>query len=478
MSTSTTPGSPGRPQPSDVAPEERPPRRNARYTPVDADGPLPHQMVAAVPRIRADPLAFLASVQARHGDLAAFPMPRLPVVLVSSPTAARRVLVDNHRGWSKRTAQYGALSAVTGSGLLTSDGEVWRERRRTAQPAFHPRGLESVADESVAAARRMRAAWPTWGGVVDVDAGGLQATLEVVGRTLFGADVAQDGERLVTAVLEALEVVVGRVRTPLPAWLPTPARRRLRRAVQELDEASAALVARRRARGTSPDDEDLLALLLRAVDAGDLAPHGLRDELVTMVIAGHETVASALTWTLHLLAGNPSAQARVAEELDEVLGGPDDRGGRSPAWGDLRSLVRTRAAVEESLRLFPPAWVVSRRALAEDVLDGVTVPAGTTAVISPWLLHRRPELFPEPEAYRPERFEVGLDRAARAAYLPFGAGPRLCIGRDFALVETTLLVAELLRGSTVRPAPGERVHVDALVTMRPRGGLRLRVDPR
>jgi len=455
------------------------PRANARYTTVDADGPLPHHMVAAVPRIRADPLAFLASVHERWGDLVAFPMPRLPVVLVTSPTAARRVLVDNHRGWSKRTAQYGALSAVTGSGLLTSEGEVWRERRRTAQPAFHPGGLSDVAAQSVAAAQRMRAGWPEGGGVVDVDAAGLQATLEVVGRTLFGADVAEDGERLVAAVLEALEVVVGRVRTPLPAWLPTPARRRLRRAVAALDEASDAVVARRRAQGTSGDDGDLLALLLRAVDAGDLAPQGLRDELVTMVIAGHETVASALTWTLHLLSREQEAQGRVAEELDAVLGGGDARGGRPPTWDDLRSLPRTRAAVEESLRLFPPAWVLSRRAVAEDVLDGVAVPAGTTAIISPWLLHRRPELFPDPEAYRPERFEEGgLGREARAAYVPFGAGPRLCIGREFALVEATLVVADLLRGASVHPAPGERVRVDALVTMRPRGGLRLEVRPR
>ncbi|MEJ5915212.1 cytochrome P450 [Pseudokineococcus sp. 1T1Z-3] len=440
---------------------------------------MPHQMVAAVPRIRADPLAFLAGLARRHGDLVAFPTPRLPVVLLASPTAARRVLVDNHRAWSKRTAQYGALSAVTGTGLLTSDGDVWRERRRTAQPAFHPRGLAAVAEQSVAAAARMRSTWPVGGGVVDVDAQGLQATLEVVGRTLFGADVAQDGERLVTAVLEALDVVVARVRTPLPEWLPTPARRRLRRAVAELDAAAAAVVARRRARGTGEDDEDLLALLLRAVDAGDLAPRGLRDELVTMVIAGHETVASALTWTLHLLAENPGEQARVADELDAVLGGPDADGGRPPRWDDLRSLVRTRAAVEESLRLYPPAWVVSRRALADDVLDGVAVPAGTTAVISPWLLHRRPELFPDPEVFRPQRFEgEGLARDARAAYVPFGAGARLCIGKDFALVETTLLVAELLRGATVVPAPGERVRVDALVTMRPRGGLRLQVTPR
>lgn len=432
-------------------------------------------MVRAVPAIRRDPLAFLAGLVGRHGDLVAFPMPRTPVLLANTVPAARRVLVERHAGYTKRTAQYGALSLVTGTGLLTADGEEWRHRRRIDQPAFHHSGLEEVASQAVAAAQRVRARVPAGGGVVDVDAAVLQATLEVVGRTLFGGAVAQDGERVVAAVLEALDVVVSRVRTPavVPAAVPTPRNRRLARAVRTLDQAAADVVAHRRQVGVRDGDGDLLALLLRAADAGDLTATQVRDELVTMVIAGHETVASAISWTLHLLATHPGEQARVHAELDEVLGG------RAPAWADLPALARTRAVLDESLRLYPPAWVVSRRAVADDEIDGVAVPAGTLVIISPWLLHRRPDVFADPEAFRPDRFLGDAARTvSRGAYLPFGAGPRLCIGRDFALVESVLVLAELLRDHAVLPVPGHRVRAEALVTMRPHGGLPLRVLPR
>ncbi|MFC5999526.1 cytochrome P450 [Quadrisphaera sp. GCM10027208] len=432
-------------------------------------------MVRAVPAIRRDPLAFLAGLVGRYGDLVAFPMPRTPALLANTVPAARRVLVERHAGYTKRTAQYGALSLVTGTGLLTADGEEWRHRRRIDQPAFHHSGLEEVASQAVAAAQRVRARVPAGGGVVDVDAAVLQATLEVVGRTLFGGAVAQDGERVVAAVLEALDVVVSRVRTPavVPAAVPTPRNRRLARAVRTLDQAAADVVAHRRQAGVRDGDGDLLALLLRAADAGELTATQVRDELVTMVIAGHETVASAISWTLHLLATHPGEQARVHAELDEVLGG------RAPAWADLPALARTRAVLDESLRLYPPAWVVSRRAVVDDEIDGVAVPAGTLVIISPWLLHRRPDVFADPEAFRPDRFLGDAARTVpRGAYLPFGAGPRLCIGRDFALVESVLVLAELLRDHAVLPVPGHRVRAEALVTMRPHGGLPLRVLPR
>lgn len=453
-----------------------PGRRNARYTVLDADGPVPREMVAAVPAIRADPLGYLERVVARYGDMVAFPLPRTPVLLVNTVAGARRVLVDNQRGYSKATVQYGALSMVTGVGLLTADGDAWRTRRRLDQPAFHHGGLDVVAHQSVAAAERLRSRWPDGGGVVDVDAAALQATLEVVGRTLFGADLASDGERLVGAVLSALEVVVARARTPLPVpgWVPTRGNRRLARATATLDEACAAVVRRRRASGVAEADADLLALLLRAADAGELDGRQVRDELVTMVIAGHETVASSLTWTLHLLAQHPDAQQRLHAELDAVL-----PRGRAPAWADLRDLVWTRAVVDESLRLYPPAWVLTRRAVADDVVDGVELPAGSLVILSPWLLHRRADVFADPGVFRPERFMAGAGGSLpRGAYVPFGAGSRLCIGRDFALVESVLVLAALLRDTTVRPVPGRAVDVDALVTLRPRGGLPLHVRPR
>lgn len=454
-------------------------RRNARYTPLEVDGPLPAAMVRAVPAICRDPLAHLEGLVARYGDLVAFPMPRTPVLLVNDPGGARRVLVENARIYTKETVQYGALSVVTGSGLLTSDGEAWRRRRRVAQPAFHHGSLDVVAEQSVAAGRRVADGWRGLpdGSVVDVDAACLRATLEVVGRTLFDADLAEDGEAVVSAVQEALEVVVARARLPRPVWLPLPSHRRLARAVATLDATCGRLVRSRRARGLADDDTDLLALLLRAADAeGGWTEPEVRDELVTLVIAGHETVASSLAWTLQLLAEHPDVQQQVHDELDRVLVG------RDPVWADVRSLVRTRQVVDEALRLYPPAWVVTRRATAPDVVAGVAVPAGTLLIISPWLLHRRSAAWPSPTTFDPDRFAAPRSSAPSGDYLPFGVGPRLCIGRDFALVESVLALAMVLGGHRLEPVRRGgavvRPAVDASVTLRPRGGMPLVVRAR
>ena len=464
------------------------PRRNARYTALDADGPVPREMVRDLLAIRRDPLGYLESVVARFGDLVAFPLPRTPVLLVNDPAGARRVLVENARAYSKATIQYGALSLVTGGGLLTADGEAWRRRRRIVQPAFHHGTLDVVAEQAVAAAERVTAGWAQLpdGAVVDVDAACLQATLEVVGRTLFDADLAADGERVVAAVHTALAVVVQRARTPQPSWLPTPANRRLAEAVATLDRACGDVVRGRRARGPVGGD-DLLGLLLRSADAdavadaageGGLSDTEVRDELVTLVIAGHETVASALSWTLLLLADHPQVQQRLHAELDAVLPGR-----RAPGWADLAELRVTRSVVDEALRLFPPAWVLTRRAEREDEICGVAVPAGTLVIISPWLLHRRAADWPEPLTFDPTRFDADRSATPRGGYLPFGVGPRLCIGRDFATVETVLTLAALLRGHRVELARDEqgrarRPGIEASVTVRPRGGLSLALHRR
>jgi cytochrome P450 len=434
-------------------------------------------MVRDLLAIRRDPLRYLEGVVDRFGDLVAFPLPRTPVLLVNEPEGARRLLVENARGWSKATVQYGALSAVTGSGLLTADGEAWRRRRRTAQPAFAHGTLDGVASQAVAAAARVLEGWSRLpdGAVTDVDAACMQATLEVVGRTLFDADLAPEGERLVAAVHDALGVVVARARTPRPTWLPLPSARRLAAAVATLDRTSATVLRARRERGIAETDTDLLALLLRSADG--LTDHEVRDELVTLVIAGHETVASALSWTLHLLTTSRTVQDRLHAELDDVLDGS-----RAPVWSDLPRLRYTRQVVDEALRLYPPAWVLTRRAEVDDEVCGVPVPAGTLAIVSPWLLHRRPADWPDPLRFDPDRFAGERSATPRGGYLPFGVGPRLCIGRDFALVEAVLALATLLRGWEVAPLRRRqadvRPQVDALVTLRPRGGLPLTVRRR
>ncbi|MGL5828180.1 MAG: cytochrome P450, partial [Angustibacter sp.] len=399
----------------------------------------------------------------------AFPLPS-PVLLVTDPAGVRRVLLENPQNYTKQTVQYGSLSAVTGAGLLTADAELWRAHRKIAQPAFHRDTAAAVAAQSRAAADRLTRDWrglPASGAVVDFDAAAMQATLEVVGQCLFAADLRQEGAELVEAITVALHAVIDRAQLPLPTWLwPGPIRRQ-RRSIATLDRVCANLVHLRRERGIRADDADLLALLL----SSDLSPQEVRDEVVTAVIAGHETVASALTWACRLLAENPHVQDELAAEARAA--------GSELGWDQLRLLPKIRQAVDESLRLYPPAWVVTRRSLASDEVAGVHLPAGTLVILSPWLTHRRAGLWPEPERFDPGRFAAAGAARPRAEYFPFGAGPRLCIGREFALVESVLMLAALLRDWQLRPPTGgPRPPISALVTLRPRGGLPLHVSRR
>jgi cytochrome P450 len=432
-------------------------------------------MLRDLPSMVTDSPGYLLCARRRWGDVVSFPLPRSAVWFVDSPESVRRVLVGNASAYGKRTAQYDALSLVTGEGLLTADPPTWREHRRVVQPAFHASGLPGVVTHSVRAAYDVAAEWAgSAGGTVDVDAAMLRASLQVVGRALFGADLRGEATRLVAAVLTALDAVVARARSPWlpPPAVPTPRNLRVRRSQRTLDASVAAMVARRRAR---PDPgDDVLALLLAAADGtGGFDDRAVRDEVVTLLVAGHETVASALTWTWWLLAAHPEVQDRLHVELDAVLGG------RPPGWDDWPRLEWTRAVVDEALRLFPPAWVVTRRAVEPDVLGGFALPAGATVILSPWTLHRRPGEWPEPERFDPGRW-VGERRRSvlRSAYLPFGAGSRLCIGRDFALVEAVAVLAVLGQRYRVAPVPGPWPRVDAGVTLRPRGGLRLRLTRR
>ena len=441
-------------------------------TPATAPGPLGPDMLRSFGQIRHDPLAYLHRTWLQHGDVVQFPIPRPPSYLVNSPSGVRRVLVDNARNYGKSTIQYRALSLVTGEGLLTSDGSVWREQRRVLQPAFHHGALDSlgahVADATARVARQWRAL--AAGTVVDVDAFMMSAALEVVAASLMSTDLTGRSSEIAAATLEALDVVVARARVPVtpPSWLPTPANRVLRRSVARLDAAVADMVA---ARADDPG-EDLLGLLLAVRDESGraLSIEQIRDQLVTFIVAGHETVASALGWAWGLIAAHPNVGERIAQEADSVAPG------RTVTFDDYSQLTYTRSVVEETLRLYPPAWLITRAALGSDVIDDVTIPAGALVIMSPWLLHRHPRLWPDPEAFRPERFEQGV---GRFAHIPFGAGPRLCIGRDFSYLESTMMIAQLSREFTVRLPSGASLPAgEPLVTIRPRGGMPLELRQR
>jgi len=446
----------------------RPPERYFR-TPVTAPGPQGGEMLRAFGQIRSDPLAFLERVWREHGDVVQFPIPTPPSYLVTDPAAVDRVLRVNQRAYGKRTIQYSSLSLITGEGLLTADTEVWREQRRVVQPAFHPRQVERVADHVATAAARVDREWSALppGAVVDVDETMMRAALEVVGSSLFGTDLSGDAATLVDATLAGLAVVVARARNPLapPAWVPSPGNLALRRSLSALDGAVAAMLAERARRpGREPDMLDLLVEGL----GGDEAR--VRDQVVTFLVAGHETVASALTWSWHLLDGDPEAARRLREEARSALGE------RAVTFADYARLPYARAVFDEALRLYPPAWLITRKSRADDELAGHHVPAGSLVVVSPWLVHRHPDLWPDPERFDPTRFVgTGASDPTATGYLPFGAGPRLCIGRDFSLVEGTLLLAALARTWQFEGVDRASVRTDPLVTVRPRDGLPMRV---
>lgn len=442
-----------------------------RPTEIGVPGPTPTDMARAFRSVRRDPLGFLVQVREHYGDTVAFPVPGAPALLVNDPVEVSYVLKTAARSWTKDTVQYAALGRVTGPGLLASAEPSWIEHRRAAAPAFHHHRLAAVSEQVRRAADDvLRTALPTTpgtGAVVDVSGLMHRIALDAVGRALFAADLSGHARQLLRATSDAAELVVrlGRSILPTAEWAPTWLNLRLRRARHRLDAITGELIAERRARlavtGGGPSGDDLLGLLL---DSG-LTDREIRDELVTMVIAGHETVAASLTWTLMLLAEHPDVQERSRAELAGLAGPVGLLHGRE-------QLPWTRALVDEALRLYPPAWVVSRRSTRDDVLGELPVPAGTLAIISPWLVHRRPDVWPEPEAFRPERF---LDPAAtRHAYLPFGQGPRLCIGRDFALGEMVVVLGRILESHRLALPPGwDRPRPSAQVAVHPRGGMPL-----
>jgi FkbM family methyltransferase len=400
------------------------------------------------------------------------------IYFVNDAEYVKRILLDNLANYPKSATYRNNLRPFLGDGLLISEGDFWKRQRRLAQPAFHLRRLKVLAAAMGEAAAKMSLGWEH-GKVIDVLAEMNAVTMDIVARTLFGADVSGDiGE--VAEAMAVLQDETGRISATaffdLPDWIVKPRSKRFEAAVATLDRIVGRIVAERRASGETRDD--LLSMLLEArdEDTGEgMTDKQLRDELVTLFLAGHETTAIALTWTFHLLGQTPRAEAILQAEVDEALGtGPDAR--LAPTFEDLDKLPYARMVAEEAMRLYPPAYVFSRRALADDQLGPYRMPAGAHIVISPYALHRRPDYWPEADAFWPERFAPGArtDRP-KLAYLPFGGGPRICIGNSFAMMEHAIVLAAAVRHWRVESIPGRVVRTEPRITLRPRGGLPMRV---
>lgn len=450
------------------------PKRRYVTTPCTAPGPTGQTMLGSFGAIRKNPLAYLDSIWRSYGDVVQFPVPKPPSYLVNDPEGVRSVLVANARNYGKSTIQYSALSLVTGEGLLSADTAEWKRQRPMVQPAFHRETLTSIVAHVAAAAERIIDDWNALpeGSVIDIDGTIMNAALEVVGHALFGSDLSADADVLTNATLDALDVVIARARVPIspPAWVPTPGNRKLSNSVAALDGAVHSMLD---ARGIREMPQDMLDLLITGRDdeGNSLTETEIRDQIVTFIVAGHETVASALTWTFALLAENPEVMRALQAEADAVLGG------KAAQFADYQRLPYARAVIDETLRLYPPAWLITRNSLGDDVLGGYEVPQGSLLIMSPWLLHRHPEVWVNPDRFDPQRFIDGA--VDRSAFIPFGAGPRQCIGRDFAYVEAVLLLSSLVAHFDLEyPAGRQRPPAVPLVTMRPLGGLHLRVRAR
>lgn len=415
-------------------------------------------------------LQFFTWLQATYGDLVQFRAGALSVVLVSHPDDIREVLVTQHKVMHKGRALERA-KMLLGEGLLTSEGEFHLRQRRMVQPAFHRQRIAAYAATMSAAAAATASRWHD-GQAVDVHAEMMSLTLAIVAGTLFDADVSGDTSEVAEALDAAFQAVsLGFGFGPFSALLdklPLPSRRRFFRAKAKLYAIIDRIVAERRQAGD--DRGDLLSMLLAAQDdEGDgsaMTDAQLRDEAITLFIAGHETTANALTFGWLLLARHPEARARLEAEVDAVLGD------RAPTMDDLARLPWTRAVVAETMRLYPPAYIVGRRAVAPVTLGDVTLPADTIFVQSQWLVHRDPRWWPDPTAFRPERW---LDDAAAAArpklaYFPFGAGTRICVGEQFAWMEAMVCLAVLARRWRV-DVPGPDPALEPIITLRPKDGL-------
>jgi len=412
-------------------------------------------------------LDFFTQCAREHGDMVKLRFANHPIYLASHPHAIEEILVTQSKNFTKHFAlRYNPL--VLGRGLLTSEGDFWLRQRRLIQPIFLPSRIKSYAPAMVTATERLLADWKP-GDKRDIHKEMMRVTLDIAAKTLFGAEVDAESK----AVAEAMEVFQANFfdrfhsLIPLPMWIPTPANLRMRRAVRRLDSILYGIISQRRQE--KADRADLLSLLLHARDeegGGGMNDQQLRDEAMTLFLAGHETTALTLSWAWYLLAQNPVAEQKLLNEIDTVLQG------RAPTAEDWPKLRYAEMIALESMRLYSPAYVLGREAIDDCTIAGYHVPRGTTMFMSQWVVHRDARFWDNPEAFRPERWgEEKIKSMPKFAYFPFGGGPRVCIGQQFAMMEMVLMLVTIAQKFRFRMEPGAVVTPWASFTLRPANGI-------
>lgn len=435
-------------------------------------GPRGTLLLGVAREVRSDPLAYFVDAMRTYGDTVAFRVGLDRIVMLNHPNAIKHVLQDNHRNYRK-SKFYRPLRPLLGRGIFVSEGKEWLKQRRTSTPAFAGTRFDEMARRITAATARRMEHWPSTGhptGTIDISREMMRVTFEGVASALF--DIRMEEAEYaafhdaVTLVFRQAERSVwsggllshGLLRLINPAY---------RRAVEEIDAVIYGLIDKRRRDESRPGD--LLDMLMENCDSSDPDDRALlRDQLVSFLVAGHETTAVALTWTLHLLSGQPDVAARLHAEIDAV------HEGRTPTFDDLPRLRYTRMVFEEAMRLYPPVWTISREAITDDIVGTTEIPAGSTVMLCPYAVHRNPRYWPDPEKFDPERFaDEAVGARPRHAYFPFGGGPRNCLGNRFGIMEGQLILAMIAQRFRVETAPGQVVEPEPAITLRPRNGLKV-----
>lgn len=437
-------------------------------TPRLPPGPRGHWLLGNLRQFRREKLDFYRRLAHEYGDVAAFRLGPKRIVLLSHPDVIEQVLVTDNRNFVKHFVMR-LLRPVLGNGLLTSDGDVWLRQRKLMQPAFQRQRIDSYGAIFVEHAERLLATWQD-GATRDIHTDMMRLALGIVTKALLDAEISAAHE-----VGRAMEVLMedftyrfeGIVK--LPKWLPTPWNLRVDRARRQLKNIIDGVIHERRR--DSRDRGDLLSMLVQARDQDDssgMSDNQLRDEMMTLFLAGHETTANALTWTWYLLAEHPDVEAKLLAELRDVLGE------RSPTVADVPRLVFAERVVLEAMRLYPPVYAFGREAVNDCTIGGYDIPAGMTVLMSQWVVQRDPRFFDEPERFHPERWAGDFaKRLPKYAYFPFGGGPRVCIGNSFAMLEAMLVLATMVPRFSVRLAPNQVIQPAPAVTLRPRYGMKM-----
>ena len=439
-------------------------------------GPRGHVLFGNASAIQRNPTEVYLALARQYGDIVRIRFVLWPTYMLFHPDYVQHVLQQNHQNYNKDVYTYHALKPFVGEGLITNNGQPWLRQRRLIQPVFHRKQLASfgtlMSDATVAMLKQWESSIQQ-DQPLDIAAEMMRLTLQIVGQVIFHVDLSDQAAQAGQAFTTLNKLLSDYIHAPFPPLsVPTPRNRRLQGARHALDAVVDGIITEHRLQNA--DTGDLLSRLLLARDeeTGEgMSDRQVRDEVVTLLFAGHETTANALSWTWYLLAQHPDVEQRLRTELDEVLGG------HQPTMDDLPNLPYTRMVLEEAMRLYPPAWSFGRKAIASDKIGGYAVPANTWVWLSPFVTHRHPAFWENPKVFDPERFTP--EKVAvrpRYAYFPFGGGPRMCIGSHFAMMEAQLILATVAQSYQFRLVPGHPVEPQALLSLRPRYGLPMTIQ--